>query len=179
MDHLSQLPHFAQEVPDFQAAIYAMAKETDLLEEARLELQRNLFVQLADEYIHIYEQMLGINSDPTLSLEQRKNVVMGYYQRARGGAVEYPAIDSLWVSTMNTLIGTGWDHVEHVPGDVSTPAEGHLRIILPFADNTPEADRAELLFRAFTPANLILDYTHAAGFILDRSLLDDDPLIGS
>lgn len=164
----SWLPVVFRDSPDHLAVINALSREMERAEDAIEQVRRQFVPQTADVLLGVHEAKLGLTIEPVgVSLEERREVVLATETAST-------AMGSEWVTKVTQLVGPGWSYEEHIPGDVTSPPENTIRIVVPFAPGAGAFGRAKRLIEAFTPAHLDVIVTSATGFTLDESQLDQE-----
>ena len=170
---LQRYPPFLRAVPLVQAVCAAIGGEMDLQGTMIDELERNLIPATADVHLDLWESQLGLTvAPPGLDTAQRRNIVVAYLSVL---AMDGSGVS--WEANATRVLGTsGWSYQTNIPGDASTPPPHVIRLSLPYAPGSLQATVATSLLRAITPAADQLQVGYSQGFILDVSVLDNDPL---
>lgn len=163
---LETLPPWCHGDPDIRAAIYCYAKEIERLESTLDDLLLQMFPTEAGALgLPWWERLVRITGDPTTqTLTQRRAAVVAYLQKMNSS----PS-GADWEANVTRLVGPGWSYTEG-------PEPYTLHITLPFSPTSSDFLTVERLIREITPAHLDLVLGFAGGFILDSSLLDQEPL---
>lgn len=170
----AMLPVRLRDSPEHLAVINAQAREFEMIEAAAAVVRAQFFPQTADVLLSAWEHELRITIEPEgTTVEERRELVLATLQRMRSTPEGRD-----WAGNVTALIGPGWTYSEHIPGDVSTPPEGTIRIDLPFPPTSASYARVEALIRVITPAHLDIELASppGSGFTLDVSQLDQEGL---
>jgi hypothetical protein len=172
-EFIAELPPFLRDDPQYRAVLHCMAREGERAEGVLEQLRQDLNPLTAtDRGIAFFEGLLNIGSTAGQDIEARRAIILG-----RMRALEGDPSGADWARRITARIGdVGWTYEEHTPGDASPGAvpPQTLRILLPFAANSPQFEVARRVFREETPAEIALVYISTGGFLLDSSLLDQD-----
>lgn len=167
---IGSLPPILRNSLSYKAVCHVLAKEAELLESRFEEVRLQFWPKSADTLLHAWEVLLRLPPDPVgLTTAQRRTLIEANLAKLSGD----PA-GSSWVANVTDVIGPGWTYREHVPGDGTSPPPYTIRILLPFGPTTMGAYIAETYIRDITPAHLDLEISYSAGFVLDRSQLDQE-----
>lgn len=139
------LPDFMTELKEMKAILDSMNPQMKKLY-ADLELVLNTnFIQTCNEKgIERYEQMLGIENNPSFSLEDRKFLVLSYFNS------ELPYTKVTLNSKLETLCGKDCYWVEY-------PEAGIIKVRIGLSAKNMY-DQVEKLLKRILPANLLVDY---------------------
>lgn len=130
---LEDIPPFLADADQIQSTADPLFREMVRVDDALAELRANFWPQLADAYLKIWENLLGLAVEsPELSLAQRRNAVLAFLQGIRNQSSGIS-----WEATLTKLIGTAWSYEEHIPGDAGSPPENSVRITIPFTAPIP------------------------------------------
>lgn len=166
------MPPILRESPDYLGVIHALAKECERAR-AALEIVRAQFnPATATVLLGVWERMTRQTVAPVGKSEAERQALVTARLRKMLSLGE----GSSWEEQVTLLLGPGWLYEENIPGDMSTPAEGVLRITLPFSPEDPRYAAAPAQLREITPAHLELEFASEAGFVLDESELDRDEM---
>lgn len=111
---LAQYPPFLRKDPDIVAVNSVAALELDRIEAAMDELIANFTPQNADLFLHFWEYLFKLPTNPpSKTLEQRRVTVVTFLRRlAQGGA------GLNWVARLIDLIGSNWTYIVHTPDGI-------------------------------------------------------------
>lgn len=130
---LELVPPYLAKSTDAQQVIDVLARECDRVEAASGVLVANYFPQQGNEYLKVWEALLGLSIEPPdKTLAQRQTTVLAYLQSLKSSG---SGLD--WEANLTRLIGTGWSYTEDY-------APWTLRITIPFGSviATPAAPTA-------------------------------------
>lgn len=164
---LNELPPWCHGDPDIRAGIYCYAKESERVITTLDDLLAQFFPTRAGVLgLPWWERLVRLTGDPTTqTIEQRRAAVVAYLQKMNSS----PSGED-WESNVTRLIGPGWTYTEG-------PESYTLHVTLPIAPTSSDYLMVERLMREMTPAHLDLILGYSGGFVLDASLLDQEPLI--
>lgn len=153
---------------DYLAVIHAYAKELELLEGAIEAVRAQLNPLTADVLLSAWEAELalpvggggGTSAARIAAIVARLRKITGQSEGRE------------WVAAITEIVGGGWTYAEHNPADGTSPAEGVIRVTIPFASGTSRFIEAATQIRELTPAHLVLDLQSSTAFTLDLSQLD-------
>lgn len=169
---LEALPPVLRDSADYQAVIHAIAKETELAAEAMELVRRQFNPATADVLLGVWERVTRQTVEPAGStISERQEAVT-----ARLRKMLSVGEGSAWVQQVTALIGAGWSYEENIPGDLTSPPAGVLRIKLPFPPEGSRYTEAHDAIREVTPAHLELELEETTAFRLDQSELDVDEM---
>lgn len=161
--HLAMLPPIFRDDPMIQLVQEVGARAIQRLEDAKETLLAEIYPQTSTHLLAIDEIFAGlpVNSS-TLTTQQRRDVILSYLQK-----ITYGATGAEWEVLMARFFGSGgWSYVED--HDDYT-----VNVSIPFGEQSDYAYISELLARAITPANLVVNVSYSSGFILNESRLGD------
>lgn len=166
------LPPVLRRSADYLAVIHPCARELERLGGYIEQVRRQFNPASADVLLNAWETEVRLPvGGRGASIEQRQQKVVARLFKATGGSM-----GRAWEAEITELIGDGWTYEENIPGDLTSPPEGILRIQLPFA---PDADRtieAQNQIREVTAAHLTVEFESLGGFLVDDSHLDIEEL---
>lgn len=170
--HLATLPPVLRDSPDYQGVIHALARETERLEGFIENARAQTNPSTATTLLKVHEAMVRTTIEPVgATVDSRRAIVEARLRKMLGGGEGRE-----WVDQVTALVGPGWDYAEHDPADGTSPAEGTLRISLPFAPSGSRYADSAAQIREVTPAHLELEFVSTGGFLLDQSQMDVEGL---
>lgn len=172
IEMLEGLPPVLRDSADYQAVIHACAKEVELLQAALETTRAQLNPAHASLLLGVWERITRQTVAPVGKSEVERQAVI----TARLRKLLSSGFGSAWEEQVTALIGVGWDYKEHIPGDATSPPVGTIRITLPFPPSGSRYLEALAQIREVTHAHLEIQFTSAAGFLLDESHLDLETL---
>lgn len=170
--HLAMLPPHLRDDPDYQGVIHPLAREVERLEGKIEEVRDQLRPLSATTLLKAWEAQFRLTIDPPgLSLAERYEKI-----RPRLLALVSGGEGRQWVVQAGLIVGPGFDYREHVPGDVTGPPEGTVRIVMPFPPSGSRYAEVAKRLREIVPAHLDIEFSNLGGFILDQSQMDEETL---
>lgn len=125
---LDEMPPYLGGAIDAQAVIGALSNEVGRFEAAAEVLRANFYPQTADDYLKVWESLLGLAIAPLdKTLAQRRNAVLSFMQSITSSG---SGLD--WQANLTRLIGTGWTYAEHDPGNPGSPDPYVVVVQIPF-----------------------------------------------
>lgn len=162
------LPPKLRDSYDYLAVINSLSKEMDRLEnaaeEVRLEFNPATATMLLGAWEYTFKLPVGGNG---VSIALRRQKVIARMRKLLGQSEGRE-----WGAQITEILGGGWTYEEHDPADGTSPADGVIRIVLPFQTGSDRFKEAQIQIREITAAHLELDFTSAAGFQADLSPMD-------
>lgn len=169
---LGSLPPFLHDDPDVRAVMAVYGREAELAQQ-QLEwlVDQVTPVNVDDAGLRLWERLLRLAGDG--DLEQRRAAATNALR-----ALSQEGSGSNWVAALTEEIGGGWAHAEHNPDDASSPPANTVRITVPHSPGSAEFEQTRRAVRARTHAHLEVQVVAGAGFVLDRSALDQEAFAG-
>lgn len=169
---IGTIPPFMRQDPTIQAIFYARAQEADRLAAAVETVRAELFPQTADALLVAWEFAVAILVEPAgVTVADRQRIVLAFLR-----ALSTDPTGAHWVAVLQFITGGGLSYITHIGGDGGTPDANVVRVILPYPSDSVWFTIVSRLLRQLTPAHVALVIDPTEGFLLDRSLLDEDPL---
>jgi hypothetical protein len=166
------MPPVFERDPDMRAVQHCHALEVERMESTLQALRLELNPLTAGDLgLSWFEVTLRLPVRPAEPLEERRSTVLSVLQRQNIGPGEND-----WIIAVTRIVGPGWTYEEHDPDDAGSPPAYTVRITLPFAPSSDLYARMEQRIRDVTPAHVDIVLSGGAGFILDQSQLDQEPL---
>lgn len=162
---LGELPPRVFEDPDIRAVVHCQAKESERQRELAARVRDNFIPARLDELGLPWWERLYLLSDPTgLTEVQRRERVLVRTRQTQ------PRVSSReFKEDMDDLIGEGnWKYEEEYPA---------IRVSVPFKPGSEAFLQLEDLIRNLPtfPCHLDVILETIEGFVLDQSLLDQEP----
>lgn len=174
-DWLKDLPIWMRQDPDVKGAVDTMAREYMRFQAAMDAITDGIWLQRdeAGLYLGIWELMLGLAVDPTgYTLEQRRARDIAFLRKLRVSAT---GLD--FVAALADVIGPGYAYAEHDPGDITSPPENTLRIVVPWPSDDQRSSDVAQLVREIVPAHLAIQWVYQGqGFVVGSSQVGVDAL---
>lgn len=167
---LESLPPILRNSYDYLAVVHACAREIDLLEAALETVRAQFNPGSADVLLGEWEKIVRLPVGGVVGgtdVPTRRASVIARLRKLLGQSEGLQ-----WVATINEIIGTGWSYQEHDPADGTSPAEGILKITIPYATTSPQWTQAITQIREVTAAHLEIDFESSDVFQLDLSEMD-------
>lgn len=162
------LPPALRESNDYLAVVHAFSRELDRLGGCAEQVRAQFNPATADILLPAWEAICKLPiGGAAATLPQRQGKVIDRLRKLLGQSEGRE-----WEAQITALIGPGWTYEEHIPGDITSPPVGTLRITLPFPPAGEAYDEALGQIREVTPAHLDIEFVSTAGFVLDESELD-------
>lgn len=152
--------------PLTQNILSALGNEIDYLQSKMADVWTKWLPQSADDTYHTltaWEMMVGIVTNPALTLQQRLNLLLAYIVGRDGSR-------TTWVNILSTALGTtNWTYTQG-PGDYQ------ITLTLPSRSGNPVATQIVALAASVTPAHLQVFAGFTGGFLVGVSSLGVEPL---
>lgn len=162
------LPPKLRDSHDYLAVIHAVSQEMEraegCIEQVRLEFNPASATMLLNAWEYTFKLPVGGNGAP---VQARRQKIIARMRKLLGQSE-----GRQWEAEITEIIGGGWSYEEHDPADGTSPADGVIRITLPFQTGTSRFLEAQTQIRELTAGHLDLEYTSVAGFQLDISEMD-------
>lgn len=167
--YLETVPVEMREDPDIIAVAYCYAQEYERQMQFLDRVQANTIASTADSLtFKIWEALFGLNAGA--STDAQRSLMLKTFLRAQDGT------GAGWISLLTQLIGADWTYAEHVPGVASTPAQETIVVTVTFSASSENFRLVQTFLAMITPVNIQFILQNAAGFVLDLSQLDTQPL---
>lgn len=167
---LEDLPPFLRDDPTVQASLQVIASEYDRVQTLAEEIRRTRFPQYADDangFLAQWERVLGLPVAPSLSVEQRRAIVLAHLRKRHASA------GSDWEQAVQDALGG-------VPFSYTEGPEDYtIHVTIPFGGTSLSAARAEALLREITPAHLQIVTSYSEGFLIGISRIGIEPIGGT
>lgn len=153
--------------PTVQNVLNAVGREMQRFVDAASAFFQAMFPQNTDDVhkqLSMWEMLLGIGTNPALTVVQRRAVVQGYVQQRSVGS------GASWIALLSLALGTSnWTHLEG-------PGNYQVTITLPSRTGSPQASTIVALAARVTPAHLQIIAGFNGGFLVGISQLGVEPL---
>lgn len=163
-------PTVVRNDPDYLSIWHATARECERLADRIEHVRAQFFPRTADDLLKAWELMVKTTVEPEgLTLEERRQIVLARLLRMASDPSGLA-----WQENVTALVGPGWDYLEHIPGDPSSPDTDTIRVYLPYPPGSDRYGLTEALLRDITPAHVDIVLVSLGGFILDESQMDQE-----
>lgn len=110
------VPPFLAEMKELKELFQAEQPELDLLEQTLKEIEKQLYIKSADFSLDLWEKELGIESNHTLTLSQRRGQLLGKLNTRTPASIKM--LENLVIQTLVTERVTIIEHPETYSFDI-------------------------------------------------------------
>ena len=169
LELMEMLPPYYWEEHVTMGVQTAFGEEIVRLDDMSAHLVEGIFPSTADDtygMLSIWEAQVGLPIvPPDLTEDQRRERVVGRLRARKMNS------GTAWEEAVTAAIGSdGWTYAENSPGGYQ------LTIYAPFGAGTEALNSVENQVRPFTPAHIEITVASIEGFVVDVSLVDEEPL---